>query len=302
MEMAMIGLGRMGAYMASRLIQGGHRVVAFDRDPAAVAQAAAKGAAPMNSLDAVVARLRPPRIAWIMVPAGAPVDETITSLLGLFEAGDIIVDGGNSNFNDSLRRAELVKSRGIHFVDVGTSGGVWGAKNGYSLMIGGDVAPVETLRPLFETLAPAADLGWAHLGPAGAGHFAKMVHNGIEYGAMQAYAEGFALLEKKKEFGFDLAKVASVWQHGSVIRSWLLDLTADALTENPTLAGIAPHVADSGEGRWMLAEAVASDVPCPVTASALIERIRSRTSDSFGNKLLSVMRNKFGGHEMKKEN
>ena len=300
MELAMVGLGRMGAAMAHRLIAGGHRVVVFDHDPAAVDRMAGQGAKPASSLENVAAQLQPSRVVWIMVPAGDPVDQTITSLLGLLQAGDVIIDGGNSNYRDTLRRARTITPHGIHFVDVGTSGGVWGAKNGYSLMVGGESAAVQSLRPLFETLAPAADRGWAHVGPVAAGHFAKMAHNGIEYGLMQAYAEGFALLENKKEFKFDLAQVASVWQHGSVVRSWLLDLTADALTENKKLDGIAPFVADSGEGRWMVFEAINNDVPTPVIAAALLERIRSRSQNSFANRLLSVMRNKFGGHSVKK--
>ena len=300
MELAMIGLGRMGAAMAQRLTTGGHQVVAFDHDRAAVDSAAALGARPASSLEDAVVQLKAPRVIWIMVPAGEAVDQTLTSLLGIIQAGDVIVDGGNSNYRDTLRRSELLAKRGVRFLDVGTSGGVWGAQNGYSLMIGGEAATVLSLRPIFETLAPAADKGWAHVGPVGAGHYAKMAHNGIEYGLMQAYAEGFALLENKKEFEFDLGQVARVWQHGSVVRSWLLDLTADALAENKALEGIAPYVADSGEGRWMVFEAISNDVPCPVISAALMERIRSRSQNSFANRLLSVMRNKFGGHAIKK--
>jgi 6-phosphogluconate dehydrogenase len=235
-----------------------------------------------------------------MVPSGEAVDETIATLCKSLQKGDILIDGGNSNFNDSVRRAESAAKLGFEFLDVGTSGGIWGLKEGYSLMIGGDKAAVERLQPVFESLAPARDRGWAHMGPSGAGHFAKMVHNGIEYGMMQSFAEGFALLEKKKEFDFDLAKVAETWRHGSVVRSWLLDLTAEALRENPTMKGIGPQVADSGEGRWMVAEAIASDVPCPVITLSLLERIRSRVTDSFGNKMLAIMRNKFGGHAVQK--
>ena len=300
MELAMIGLGRMGAAMAERLLRHGHHVVAFDQDRAAVDALAALGARPADSLEALVAQLKAPRIIWIMVPAGDAVDQTLTSLLNLVQPGDVVIDGGNSNYHDTLRRAEIAGKRGVRFVDVGTSGGVWGARNGYSLMIGGDSGTVQMLQPIFEALAPAKDKGFAHVGPVGAGHFAKMVHNGIEYGLMQAYAEGFALLEKKNEFNFDLAQVARVWQHGSVVRSWLLDLTADALAENKTLEGVAPYVADSGEGRWMVFEAISDDVPCPVITAALLERIRSRSQNSFANRLLSVMRNKLGGHGVKK--
>jgi 6-phosphogluconate dehydrogenase len=300
MELGMIGLGRMGANMSRRLTAAGHRIVVYDRDKSAVSTMVAGGAAGADSLTALAGQLRTPRAVWIMVPSGDPVDETIASLSGSLSKGDILIDGGNSNYNDSIRRAAAARQRGLDFLDVGTSGGIWGLKEGYSLMIGGTGESVERLRPIFESLAPAPDRGWAHMGPAGAGHFAKMVHNGIEYGMMQSFAEGFALLEKKKEFGFDLAKVAETWRHGSVVRSWLLDLTADALRENPTLQGIGPQVADSGEGRWMVAEAIASDVPCPVITLSLLERIRSRVSDSFGNRMLAIMRNKFGGHAIHK--
>jgi 6-phosphogluconate dehydrogenase len=300
MELGMIGLGRMGANMTRRLSAAGHRIVVFDRDKSAVAAMAAEGAVGADSLEDVVSKLQAPRVVWIMVPSGEAVDETIATLCRSLQKGDILIDGGNSNFNDSVRRAEAAGKLGFEFLDVGTSGGIWGLKEGYSLMIGGTKSAVERLRPVFESLAPARDRGWAHMGPSGAGHYAKMVHNGIEYGMMQSFAEGFALLEKKKEFGFDLAKVAETWRHGSVVRSWLLDLTAEALRENPTLKGIGPQVADSGEGRWMVAEAIASDVPCPVITLSLLERIRSRVTDSFGNKMLAIMRNKFGGHAITK--
>ena len=300
MELGMIGLGRMGANMTRRLTAGGHRIVVYDRDKAAVAAMASEGAEGAESLERVVSQLTAPRAVWIMVPSGDAVDETMASLTPLLQKGDLLIDGGNSNYHDSMRRADAARKLGFEFLDVGTSGGIWGLKEGYSLMIGGTPAAVERLRPVFESLAPARDRGWAHMGPSGAGHFAKMVHNGIEYGMMQSFAEGFALLEKKKEFDFDLAKVAETWRHGSVVRSWLLDLTAEALKENPTLKGIGPQVADSGEGRWMVAEAIASDVPCPVITLSLIERIRSRVTDSFGNKMLAVMRNKFGGHAIQK--
>jgi 6-phosphogluconate dehydrogenase len=300
MELGMIGLGRMGANMTRRLMAAGHRVVVYDRDKSAVAAMVAEGAAAAESLDAVPGKLSAPRPVWIMVPSGDAVDETIASLGRVLKKGDILIDGGNSNYSDSMRRAASARQSGLDYVDVGTSGGIWGLKEGYSLMIGGSADAVERLRPIFESLAPARDRGWAHMGPSGAGHFAKMVHNGIEYGMMQSFAEGFALLEKKKEFGFDLARVAETWRHGSVVRSWLLDLTADALRENPTLQGIGAQVADSGEGRWMVAEAIASDVPCPVITLSLLERIRSRVSDSFGNRILAVMRNKFGGHAIQK--
>jgi 6-phosphogluconate dehydrogenase len=301
MEIGMIGLGRMGAAMAKRLLAAGHTVVAYDQDRAAVERSIADGAVGAVSLDALVSRLNVPRTVWVMVPAGDAVNDTIERLTRLLKADDTLIDGGNSNFRDTLQRAFSVQKSGVHFVDVGTSGGIWGLKEGYCLMIGGDAAVVKRIQPLFESLAPAQDRGWAHVGPVGAGHFTKMVHNGIEYGLMQSYSEGFALLEKNKDFHLDLPKIAEIWRHGSVVRSWLLDLTAQALAENPTLEGIGPSVADSGEGRWMVAEAIAADVPCPVITLSLLERIRSRVQDSFGNRILAVMRNKFGGHAISKQ-
>jgi 6-phosphogluconate dehydrogenase len=301
MELGMIGLGRMGAAMTKRLLAAGHTVVAYDQDRAAVERSVADGAVGAVSLDALVSRLNVPRTVWVMVPAGDAVNDTIERLTRLLKADDTLIDGGNSNFRDTLQRAFSVQKSGVHFVDVGTSGGIWGLKEGYCLMIGGDAAVVQRIQPLFESLAPAADRGWAHVGPVGAGHFTKMVHNGIEYGLMQSYSEGFALLEKNKDFHLDLPKIAEIWRHGSVVRSWLLDLTAEALAENPTLEGIGPSVADSGEGRWMVAEAIAADVPCPVITLSLLERIRSRVQDSFGNRILAVMRNKFGGHAIAKQ-
>jgi 6-phosphogluconate dehydrogenase len=301
MELGMIGLGRMGAAMTKRLLAAGHSVVAYDQDRAAVERSITDGAVGAVSLDALVSRLTVPRTVWVMVPAGDAVNDTIERLTRLLKADDTLIDGGNSNFRDTLQRAFSVQKSGVHFVDVGTSGGIWGLKEGYCLMIGGDAAVVKRIQPLFESLAPAQDRGWAHVGPVGAGHFTKMIHNGIEYGLMQSYAEGFALLEKNKDFHLDLPKIAEIWRHGSVVRSWLLDLTAQALAENPTLEGIGPSVADSGEGRWMVAEAIAADVPCPVITLSLLERIRSRVQDSYGNRILAVMRNKFGGHAIAKQ-
>jgi len=301
MEIGMIGLGRMGAAMTKRLLTAGHTVVAYDQDRAAVERSITDGAVGAVSLDALVSRLTAPRTVWVMVPAGDAVNDTIERLTQLLKADDTLIDGGNSNFRDTLQRAFSVQKSGVHFVDVGTSGGIWGLKEGYCLMIGGDAAVVKRIQPLFESLAPAQDRGWAHVGPVGAGHFTKMIHNGIEYGLMQSYAEGFALLEKNKDFHLDLPKIAEIWRHGSVVRSWLLDLTAQALAENPTLEGIGPSVADSGEGRWMVAEAIAADVPCPVITLSLLERIRSRVQDSYGNRILAVMRNKFGGHAIAKQ-
>ena len=236
-----------------------------------------------------------------MVPAGNPVDGVIGELLELLAPGDIIIDGGNSNYKETLRRAALLRERRLQFVDCGTSGGIWGLNEGYSLMVGGDADTVERLRPIFEALAPAPDKGWGHVGPSGAGHFVKMVHNGIEYGLMQAYAEGFAIMQSKADFHLDLTQVSNIWRYASVVRSWLLDLIADALQQNPTLRGIQPYVADSGEGRWTVAEAIDSDVPAPVITLALLERLRSRQTDSFADKLLAVMRSEFGGHAVKHE-
>jgi len=301
MELAMIGLGRMGANMAQRLLRGGHRVVGFDPAAAARRSIEEKGAESAVSLEALVAQLRAPRIVWLMVPAGAITDSTITALTPLLSAGDTLVDGGNSNYHDTQRRAQALGSRQIHFVDSGTSGGVWGLNEGYSLMIGGDEAVVERLRPIFETLAPAPDKGWGRVGAVGSGHYTKMIHNGIEYGLMQAYAEGLSILRHKSEFELNLPQITEIWRHGSVVRSWLLDLTADALDKNPTLHGIAPYVADSGEGRWTVAEAIELGVPAPVITASLLERLRSRDTDSFADKLLAAMRNQFGGHPVKAE-
>ncbi len=297
----MIGLGRMGANMAQRLMRGGHQVVGYDPAPAARALLEKNGAQTAASLEQMVAKLKTPRAVWLMVPAGEITDGTITNLVPLLAAGDTIIDGGNSNYRDTQRRAAAVAARKLQYVDCGTSGGVWGLAEGYSLMIGGDEAVVERLRPIFETLAPAKDRGWGRVGPVGSGHYTKMVHNGIEYGMMQAYAEGFSILQHKEEFKLDLHQVAEIWRYGSVVRSWLLDLTAIALDKNPTLAGIAPYVADSGEGRWTVADAIELGVSAPVITLSLLERLRSRDNDSFTDKLLAAMRNQFGGHDIKKE-
>jgi 6-phosphogluconate dehydrogenase len=301
MQIAMIGLGRMGANMAQRLLRGGHEVVGFDPAEAARKVIEEKGAQSAASLEALVAKLSAPRVVWLMVPAGAITDSTIDALTPLLAAGDSIIDGGNSNYRDTQRRAAAVAKRQINYVDSGTSGGVWGLAEGYSLMIGGDKAVVDRLRPIFETLAPAPDKGWGRVGAVGSGHYTKMIHNGIEYGLMQAYAEGFSMLQRKREFELDLHQVAEIWRYGSVVRSWLLDLTANALEKNPTLQGIAPFVADSGEGRWTVAEAIELGVPAIAITASLLERFRSRDTDSFVDKLLAAMRNQFGGHEIKKE-
>jgi len=296
MDLGMVGLGRMGANMAERVLRGGHRVVGFDPGEAARSAAQGKGIEPVGSLAALVAALPAPRAVWLMVPAGHVVDDTLAQLLPLLAPGDIVIDGGNSYYKDSQRRARELAGHGIAYVDCGTSGGIWGLQEGYSLMIGGDEAAVGRLAPVFTALAPAADRGWGRVGPSGAGHFTKMVHNGIEYGMMQAYAEGFALMERKQEFALDLHQIAEIWREGSVVRSWLLDLTAEALGRDANLSSIAPYVEDSGEGRWTVAEAIDLDVSAPVITLSLLERLRSRDKDSFTDKLLATMRNQFGGH------
>jgi 6-phosphogluconate dehydrogenase len=303
MELGMIGLGKMGGNMARRLARGGHRIVAYDISPGAATLLAAEehGIEAAASLEEMASKLDPPRPVWFMVPAGDATEQTIDALLADLSVGDIIIDGGNSYYKDSIRRAARVTGEGMHFVDVGTSGGIWGLKEGYSLMVGGDDDTVLHLHSIFQTLAPAPDRGWGHVGPSGAGHFVKMVHNGIEYGIMQAYAEGFDLMSHKTEFGLDLHRIAEIWRYGSVVRSWLLDLTARALADNPKLDGIAPYVADSGEGRWTVMEAIDLGVALPVISLALEQRFRSRADEPFSDKLLAAMRNQFGGHAMKKE-
>jgi 6-phosphogluconate dehydrogenase len=299
MQLGLIGLGKMGANMAERLRLGGHQVVGFDFNAQAVAKLTQSGNVGANSLEELVEKLKARRAIWIMVPQGKPVDETIARLEPLLNPGDILIDGGNSNYKDSMRHYKEVTGKGFQFVDVGTSGGVWGLKEGYSMMIGGDKDPVEYLRPIFETLAPAKDKGWGHVGPAGAGHFVKMIHNGIEYGMMQAFAEGFTIMENKKEFSLDLPQIAQIWRYGSVVRSWLLDLTADALGKNPSLDGLEAWVEDSGEGRWTVVEAIDLNVSAPVITESLMRRIRSREENNFTDRMLAIMRNEFGGHAVK---
>ncbi len=299
MKIAMVGLGKMGANMARRLLEGGHEVLGFDPRPEAVAALRDRGGEGASSLADVPAALAPRRAVWLMIPAGAPVDEALDEVVPRLAPGDVVVDGGNSNYKDTLRRAERLAEAGLHLVDAGTSGGVWGLAEGYSLMVGGDEEAVAFLAPALATLAPAADRGWGRVGPAGAGHFTKMVHNGIEYGMMQAFAEGFAVMRAKEAFGLDLAQVARIWQHGSVVRSWLLDLTTRALDADADLADVAPYVPDSGEGRWTVAEAVDLDVPAPVLTLSLIERLASREDDSYAHKLLAAMRREFGGHAVR---
>jgi len=301
MELAMIGLGKMGANMTERLVKGGHRVVGYDLNPESVAQIVEKGAEGAVSLEDLAGKLPDPQIVWIMVPAGAPVDQTLEAVLPFLGPGAVIIDGGNSYYRDTLRRAEQCDSSGMYFIDCGTSGGIWGLSDGYSMMVGGDRQIVENIGPIFETLAPAVDQGWGRVGPAGSGHFVKMIHNGIEYGLMQAYAEGLAIMEAKAEFGLDLHQIAEIWRYGSVVRSWLLDLTSEALAENPTMEGIAPFVPDSGEGRWTVFEAIDLNVAAPIITNSLFRRISSRDEGEYADRILSAMRRKFGGHAIKTE-
>ena len=300
MELAMVGLGKMGLNMATRLARGGHRVVGYARTDTTVQEAIKHGAEGAYTLEEVVSKLKAPRIVWLMIPAGKVTHDTVQHLSTLLEAGDIVIDGGNSNYKDSIVHAEMLEPKGMEFVDCGTSGGIWGLTEGYSLMIGGSSEVVERLRPIFETLAPAPDKGWGHVGPHGAGHYVKMVHNGIEYGMMQAFAEGFSILKAKKEFGMDLAHIAHIWQHGSVVRSWLLDLAARALDEDPALTNVKPWVADSGEGRWTVFESIDLDVPAPVITLSLQMRFVSRDEENYTARVLAALRNQFGGHAIKK--
>lgn len=300
MELAIIGLGKMGLNMATRLVRGGHRVIGFARSKETVQEAVNIGAEGADTLENAIAKLNAPRIVWVMVPSGQTTDDTINKLEGLLQKGDTVIDGGNSNYKDSVRHASQLEAKGIDFVDCGTSGGIWGLSEGYSLMIGGQVEAVEKMRPIFETLAPAADKGWGRVGPHGAGHFTKMIHNGIEYGMMQAFAEGFSILKAKQEFGLDLAQISEIWQHGSVVRSWLLDLAANALKEDAKLEDIKPWVADSGEGRWTVFESIDLDVPAPIITLALQMRFASRDDENFSARMLAALRNQFGGHAIKK--
>jgi 6-phosphogluconate dehydrogenase len=301
MEIAMVGLGKMGANMVTRLLSGGYRVIAYDINAAAIQAVEKDGAVGARTLEEVAKKLTPPRAVWVMVPSGKITDDTIHALAEILSPGDVVIDGGNSNYKDSQRHASELREKQLHFVDVGTSGGVWGLKEGYSMMIGGETEVFERLRPIFETLAPAPDKGWGYVGSGGAGHFVKMVHNGIEYGLMQAYAEGFEIMHAKKDFSLDLEKVAQIWRFGSVVRSWLLDLTANALADDQDLSHIKGWVADSGAGRWTVAEAIDLDVPAPVITLALQARFVSRQDESYAAKLLAAMRNQFGGHAVKTE-
>jgi len=298
MELGMIGLGRMGANMTERLLRGGHKLIIYDRSPEAIQRCVDKGAFGAHSLADFVKQVSSPRVIWLMVPSGEPVDLTIEQLLPSLLENDIIIDGGNSHYKDSIRRAEKLKQLGIHFVDAGTSGGIWGLQEGYCLMIGGESATIDQLEPIFKTLAP--ENGFAHVGPPGAGHFVKMVHNGIEYGMLQAYGEGFEML-KTSQFELDLGKISHLWNQGSVVRSWLLELAENAFQKDPQLSSIKGYVEDSGEGRWAVLEAVEREIPASILTLSLFARYASRQEDSFSAKVIAALRNEFGGHAVKKE-
>ena len=298
MRIGMVGLGRMGSNMTTRLLEGGHEVVVFDLDSDAVRAASEAGANPAESLEDLVAQLDRPRAIWIMVPSGSPTATTLDALADLLEADDVVIDGGNTRYTDTIARARSIAEKGIHCVDAGTSGGIWGLEQGFCLMVGAEPKIFERMRPIFETLAPSN--GYAHVGPPGSGHFVKMVHNGIEYALMQAYGEGFELLHSA-DMDLDLASIAEVWRHGSVIRSWLLDLAADALKKDPELKNVASYVEDSGEGRWTIETAIDNAVPTPTIALALMARFASRQDESFSAKLLVALRREFGGHDVRRE-
>ncbi len=298
MKLGMIGLGKMGGNMTERLMRGGHEVAVYDRSPETVERYAAMGSQGTDSPASLVAKLESPRVVWIMVPAGKPVDDTIAALLPRMSKGDVIIDGGNSNFHDTMRRGRELQEKGIEFVDSGTSGGIWGLENGYCLMIGGSEAAFKLCEPIFKTLAPPD--GYARMGPTGSGHYVKMIHNGIEYGILQAYAEGYEILHSSKDFKLDLHQIASVWNHGSVVRSWMNELAEKAFEKDADLAALKGFVADSGEGRWTVQEAVDIDVPAPVITLALLMRLRSRQEDSFSAKVIAALRNEFGGHAVQK--
>jgi 6-phosphogluconate dehydrogenase len=298
-KIGMVGLGKMGANMTLRITRHGHQVLAWDRNEESVKAVSSEGAQGMGSLEDLVKALDPPRAVWLMLPSGDPTEDTIRTLEDILESGDTIIDGGNSNFHFAIADAERLSGKGINFIDCGTSGGVWGLKEGYCLMVGGEPEPVKRIEPIFKALAPEG--GYAHVGPVGAGHFVKMVHNGIEYGLLQAYAEGFALMHKADEFNLDLHQIAEVWRFGSVVRSWLLDLTALALANEEEFAKIRGFVEDSGEGRWTIDEAIARSVSTPVMAISLFERFQSREPDSFAAKIIAALRNQFGGHKFFEE-
>jgi len=300
MEIGMIGLGRMGSNMTKRLLDGGQNVSVYDSNKEAIEAIVAEGAKGNSSINEMIKGLSTPRALWIMVPSGGPTESTVNILAEELSAGDTVIDGGNSNYKDSMRRAAMLSEKGIHFLDVGTSGGIWGPKEGYCLMVGGDAGAYRRLEPVFQALAPSLEHGYGRVGPSGAGHFVKMIHNGIEYGLMQAYAEGFELMEVKEEFGLDLYQIAELWKYGSVVRSWLLDLASIALQEDPKLENLQAYVDDSGEGRWTVQESIELAVPAPVITQSLQTRFRSRQEAPFGVKLLAALRQQFGGHSVKK--
>jgi 6-phosphogluconate dehydrogenase len=303
MDLGLIGLGKMGGNMARRLARSGHGIVVYDISPEASKALASeeKNIVAAMSLEELARKLAPPRAVWFMVPAGDPTEMVIDELISVMSAGDTLIDGGNSYYKDTVRRSRKVAGKGMYLVDSGTSGGVWGLKEGYSLMVGGDKSAVERIRPVLEALAPAPDRGWGRVGESGSGHFVKMVHNGIEYGLMQAYAEGFDLMKHKTDFDLDLHQISNIWRHGSVVRSWLLDLIENALAENPKLDGIAAHVSDSGEGRWTAIEGIELGCATSVISASLYRRFLSRDDAPFSDKLLAALRNQFGGHEVKRE-
>ncbi len=300
MELGMIGTGRMGSNMAQRLLDGGHSVMVYDPVPAAMTTVVARGARPATSIADLASKLGVPRVVWLMVPSGRPTEETLLTLANELSQDDIVIDGGNSYYKDSVRRAAAMDERGIRFLDAGTSGGIWGLKEGYCLMVGGSREAYQQVEPILRTLAPTPDDGYGYVGPSGAGHFVKMVHNGIEYGLMQSYAEGFELMDAKREFGLDLHRVAEIWRYGSVVRSWLLDLAASALRDDPKLQSLDAYIEDTGEGRWTVQESVELGVPAPVITLSLQARFRSRENQPLGNKMLAAFRQQFGGHAVRK--
>jgi 6-phosphogluconate dehydrogenase len=300
MQIGMIGLGKMGGNMACRLRRANIEVVGFNRDATVTETLKTEcGVIPVLSAAELIERLDAPRVVWLMLPAGDVTESYVQQMRELLQAGDILIDGANSYYKDSMRRGELLRSGGVHFLDAGVSGGVWGLENGYALMVGGPDRAFAVIQPFIEVLAPAAGRGWVHAGPVGSGHFVKMIHNGIEYGMMQAYAEGFALMKGRDDFGLDLAEIAETWRHGSVVRSWLLDLSADVLAKDQQLDGVEPYVADSGEGRWTALEGIEQGVPTPVMSLALMARFSSQGSQDYSAKLLAMMRKQFGGHAIR---
>ena len=299
MKLGFVGLGKMGSNMVKRLLERGHEITAFAPSKESREDARSHGAQVVDSLQGLTENVAPPRVIWLMVPAGRVTDEVIRSLVPLLREGDIVIDGGNSFYKDSMTRAELLRAKGITFLDAGTSGGIWGLKEGYCLMVGGEEDAFKKTEPIFRDLAPTD--GYAHVGPSGSGHFVKMVHNAIEYGLLQAYGEGFELMHAKKEFNLDLGKISELWNHGSVVRSWLLELSANAFTQDPSLDSVRDYIEDTGEGRWSVIEAIQENIPAPVITLSLLQRFRSRQEESFSAKVIAALRGRFGGHEVKRE-